>query len=137
MAIFIESALSVLTLRRELSLKSWMSMALTTLTKKPASFNAKAMGRQYIPVCSMTIRMSPPMLRSVFARLDSPAASCSTWNGVSTTSPPGLRTATVLFPLDTSMPTAVMISYFICEPPESKMVSTGARRSPPPIQLAV
>ena len=35
LAIFMESALSVLTLRKELSLKSWISMALT-LTRLPA-----------------------------------------------------------------------------------------------------
>ena len=42
----------------ELSLKSWMSMALTALTKKPASFSAGAMGRQCIPVCSMTTQQN-------------------------------------------------------------------------------
>ncbi len=119
MAIFIESALPVLTLRRELSLKSWMSMALTTLTKKPTSFSAKAMGRQYIPVCSMTMRTSPSRFRSVLTKPDSPAELCSTENGVSTTSPPDLRTAMVFFPLDTSIPTAVIVLSFICKPPKS------------------
>ncbi len=38
-------------------------MALTTLTKNPAFTNVRAMGRQYAPVCSMTIRTSPGSVR--------------------------------------------------------------------------
>ena len=50
----------------------------TLLTKKSADFNARTMGHQYVPVCSMTMQMFPPMSRSVLTSLDNPAASCST-----------------------------------------------------------
>lgn len=44
---------------------------------------------------------------------------------------------TVLFPLDPSMPAAVIVLFSMYKPPKSEMVSTGARRCPLPIQLAV
>ena len=132
---FQSMALSVLIFRIELSLKSWISIALTTLTKKPASFRAKAIGRQYIPVCSITTRISPPMLRSVFVSSARSSAVCRTTNGIITISPPGLRTATVLFPLETSIPTAV-ISFLLIGSPPTKKYSIGDRSGSLPIQLA-
>ena len=41
-------------------------IALTT-EKKPASFNVSAIGLQYVLVCSITIRISPPSFLSVDA----------------------------------------------------------------------
>lgn len=61
------SARSVFSFRIVLSLKSWISIALTTETKKPASFNVSAIGLQYVLVCSITIRISPPSFLSVDA----------------------------------------------------------------------
>ena len=48
-----------------ISLKPWISIALTTETKKPASFNVSAIGLQYVLVCSITIRISTPSFLSV------------------------------------------------------------------------
>ena len=54
------SARSVFNFWIVLSLKSWIGIALTTETKKPASFNISAIGLQYVLVCSITMRISPP-----------------------------------------------------------------------------
>ena len=107
------SARSVFSFRIVLSLKSWISIALTTETKKPASFNVSAIGLQHVLVCSITIRISPPSFLSVDASF---FKSLFVWwisKGRSTISPPGLRTATVLLLLDTSMPTAVITAASI------------------------
>lgn len=69
----------------------------------------QAIGRQYMPVCSITTRFSPSTARRRLTSSSEPSLVCSTTNGGRTISPPGLRTATMLFPFDTSMPIPVMI----------------------------
>ena len=88
-------------------------IALTTETKKPASFNVSAIGLQYVLVCSITIRISPPSFLSVDASFFKSLFVWWTSKGRSTISPPGLRTATVLLLLDTSIPTAVITAASI------------------------
>ena len=107
------SARSVFSFRIVLSLKSWISIALTTETKKPASFNVSAIGLQYVLVCSITIRISPPSFLSVDASFFKSLFVWWTSKGRSAISPPGLRTATVLLLLDTSIPTAVITAASI------------------------
>ena len=82
----------------------------------------------------MTIRTSPPILLEKFDETFQISSVVFHLERHTQTSPPGRRMATMLFPLETSMPTAVMMLFVM---DFNLLIIFGDRRYSVPIQLAL
>ena len=108
LAIFRASFGSDFTLRREPAPLCLISSGFRTLTKIPSLWSRAATGSWYRPVASITTRVSGSMQSTSNAKRDNSISECFTSYGVVTSSPPGFMAATILLPLETSIPTTVI-----------------------------
>ena len=109
LAIFFASALSVLTLRMEPPPLRLINNGFITVTQIPYSCRTAATGSWYRPVASMITRVSSPRPGMASAICSKPTSVWGYSLGLSTTLFIGCRATIMLFPLDTSIPTAFIV----------------------------